>query len=71
MWFGIVVGLLGTVLPTLWLANLKSNRQQSIRRASPDALDVIVVCVEGGLSLPAAMAKVSSELKYRASVTRQ
>lgn len=62
--FGVLVGLCGTLLPMFWLSHLKSNRQRSIRRALPDALDVIVVCVEGGLSLPAALAKVATELRF-------
>ncbi|MCA9248857.1 MAG: type II secretion system F family protein [Planctomycetales bacterium] len=61
--FGVVVGLLGTVLPAAWLNHLKSKRQQNIRRALPDALDVTVVCLEGGLSLPAALDRVAAELK--------
>ena len=61
--FGAVVGLVGNLLPSLWLNHLKSSRQKKIRRALPDALDVIVICLEGGLSLPAALAKVTSEMK--------
>ena len=61
--FGAVVGLVGNLLPSLWLNHLKNGRQKKIRRALPDALDVIIVCLEGGLSLPAALAKVTSELK--------
>jgi tight adherence protein C len=62
--YGVAIGLLGTILPTLWLKTLKSQRQRNIRRALPDALDVIVVCVEGGLSLSAALDRVASELRY-------
>ncbi len=61
--FGAVVGLLGNVLPGLWLRRLKKGRQKNIRRALPDALDVIVVCLEGGLSLSSAFARVASELR--------
>ena len=61
--FGAVIGLLGNLIPTMWLNYLKKDRQTQIRRAMPDALDVIVVCVEGGLSLSAAFAKVSTELR--------
>jgi tight adherence protein C len=60
--FGTFVGLLGYLAPALWLAHLKRSRQTQIRRALPDALDVIVVCLEGGLSLSGAMEKVSVEL---------
>jgi tight adherence protein C len=59
---GVVFGLLGTVLPSLWISNRKTNRQKVMRRSLPDALDVIVICLEGGLSLSAAFARVASEL---------
>ena len=61
--FGALVGLLGNLIPAFWLSHLKSERQKSIRRAMPDALDVIVVCMEGGLSLPAAFDRVATELR--------
>ena len=60
--FGAIVGLVGNVAPGLWLNRLKRSRQKQIRRAIPDALDVIVVCLEGGLSLSGSLAKVSDEL---------
>lgn len=63
LFFGVLAGGLGTILPGLWLDAKKARRQTEIRRALPDALDVIVVCVEGGLSLPGAIARVSNELK--------
>lgn len=59
---GSTVGLVGTLAPRAWLNFLRSRRQQTIRRALPDALDMIVICLEGGLSLPAAFARVSDEL---------
>lgn len=61
--YGVTVGLLGTLLPRIWLRYLKAQRQKNIRRALPDALDVIVICLEGGLSLSASFAKVASELQ--------
>jgi tight adherence protein C len=61
--FGAAVGLIGNVAPALWLNHLKKSRQKQMRRAMPDALDVIVVCLEGGLSLPASLAKVSDEMR--------
>lgn len=60
--YGILAGALGTVAPSFWLDFKKRGRQTKIRRALPDALDVIIVCVEAGMSLPAAIARVSSEL---------
>ncbi len=61
--FGAMVGLIGNFAPSLWIRRLKSERQKSIRRALPDALDIMVVCLEGGLSLSGALARVTSELK--------
>jgi len=60
--FGLIVGVLGTIAPSLYLDHLKRKRQTQIRRALPDALDVIVVCLEGGLSVPASLSRVASEL---------
>ena len=58
----IISGALGMVLPSFWLDMRRNNRQTALRRSLPDALDVIIICVEAGLSLPAAMARVSREL---------
>lgn len=60
--FGAFVGLAGTLAPNMWLRARKARRQKNMRRALPDALDVIVICLEGGLSLPASFARVSDEL---------
>lgn len=61
--YGIIAGVLGTVVPSFWLDYRKSKRQTQIRRALPDALDVIVTCVDAGLSVPAAISRVSRELR--------
>jgi tight adherence protein C len=42
---------------------MKANRQSIFRRALPDALDVLVICLEGGLSLPGSIRRVSHELR--------
>ncbi len=42
--------LLGYYLPDLWVSNATSRRQQSIMRAFPDALDLMLICVESGMS---------------------
>ncbi|MEX2287860.1 MAG: type II secretion system F family protein [Planctomycetaceae bacterium] len=63
LFFGVLAGGFGTIIPGLWLDYKKRRRQTEIMRALPDALDVIVVCVEGGLSLAGAIARVSTELK--------
>ncbi|PHS11677.1 MAG: secretion protein [Blastopirellula sp.] len=60
---GLVLSLVGTLVPSFWLDAMKRKRQQQISRALPDALDVIVVCLEAGLSLRAAISRVAKELK--------
>lgn len=59
---GLVCGVLGKLAPSFWLDHLKAKRQMVIRRSLPDALDVVNICLEGGISLPAALARVSQEL---------
>lgn len=53
---------LGYVGPSFVLDKLITNRQKVIRRAFPDALDLLVVCSEAGLSLDAAIQKVATEI---------
>ncbi len=57
-----ITGIGGIITPGLWLDYRKSARQVKLRRALPDALDVLTVCVEAGLSLTAAIVHVSKEL---------
>jgi tight adherence protein C len=55
-------GLVGCFLPRLWLkAKIKQN-QLALNLALPDALDLMVVCVEAGLTIDAAIQRVGSEL---------
>jgi len=60
--FGAIAGIAGTLAPSFWLDHVKRSRQSKIRRALPDALDVMVVCLEGGLSLPGTLSRVAHEL---------
>jgi len=55
-------GLAGFYLPDLYLSNRTSKRQASIMRAFPDALDLMLICVESGMSIEAAFTRVSSEV---------
>ena len=50
--------LLGWLVPDLWLGRLVEQRQQAIQRSLPDTLDLLVVCIEAGLALDAALARV-------------
>lgn len=52
----------GYYLPQLLLRNLIERRQQSIQRAFPDALDLLLICVESGMSVEAGFARVAAEM---------
>ena len=65
--FGFLVAVAGYLLPDYWLRYAASRRQAEITRHLPDALDLMVVCVEAGLGLDAALARVSSEMKLTSS----
>jgi tight adherence protein C len=58
----LVALALGFLGPSLILDKLIANRQKILRRAFPDALDLLVVCSEAGLSLDSAIQKVAAEL---------
>jgi tight adherence protein C len=60
--FSFGLGLLGYYAPNLYLSNLAAKRQQSIMGAFPDGLDLLLICVESGMSIEAAFHKVSSEV---------
>jgi len=64
----LLFGVVGFYLPSLVLRYLRSKRQQEIFLSLPDALDLMVVCVESGLGLDAAMRKVCDEMKGHAKV---
>ena len=59
----IVVGLLGWLLPGLWLDMKTKRRKRKILEGLPDALDLLVVCVEAGMGLDAAISRVGEEIK--------
>ncbi len=52
----------GFYAPNFYISNIVKKRQQSIRRAWPDALDLLLICVESGMSAEAAFRKVSEEI---------
>lgn len=66
----IVIGgvVLGFYFPQLWLGSKIARRQKSIRRAMPDALDLLTICVEAGLGFDAALAKVSEKWESELSL---
>ena len=60
--WGVALGVVGFYLPTLWLWDVSKKRKLEIQHALPDSLDLMVVCVEAGLGLDAALVKVSQEV---------
>jgi tight adherence protein C len=68
MLYAIGFGLLGFYFPQLWLGSKIARRQKGIRKAMPDALDLLTICVEAGLGFDAAMAKVSEKWETELSL---
>lgn len=66
--YGLGFALLGFYLPQLWISSKISKRQKNIRKAMPDALDLLTICVEAGLGFDAAMAKVSEKWETELSL---
>jgi tight adherence protein C len=58
----IFAAYVGMQLPLVLLKNKISRRQLSIKRAFPDTLDLLLICVESGMSIEAALRKVSDEV---------
>ena len=60
----IALGLafVGSYLPNLFIENLAQKRQQAIRQVFPDALDMLLICVQSGMSVEAAFGRVSKEI---------
>jgi tight adherence protein C len=58
----ILAAFVGLKLPEFYLSNITSKRQASMRRAFPDALDLLLICVESGMSIEHAFRKVSTEI---------
>ena len=55
-------GYLGFYMPNMFIQNLVQRRQTSIRNVFPDALDMLLICVQSGMSIEAALGKVSGEV---------
>jgi len=59
--FGAVIGFM---TPFLWVKSRVNRRRDEIRRAIPNVLDLIIVCVEAGLSLNAAVQRIAKEMRH-------
>ncbi len=62
--FGAFAAMLvfGYKLPDIWVSNLVSKRTGELRKGLPDALDLLVICAEAGLTIDAAFSRVAREL---------
>jgi tight adherence protein C len=58
----MVIAYAGFYLPVIVVSNALQKRQQSIKRAFPDALDLLLICVESGMSIELAFRRVSEEI---------
>ncbi|MEM8877308.1 MAG: type II secretion system F family protein [Pseudomonadota bacterium] len=61
----VLSALLGYYVPGIYVKNLTSKRQTEIKRAFPDSLDLLLICVESGMSIEQAMRKVAEEIGTR------
>ncbi|WP_294122147.1 type II secretion system F family protein [Sphingomonas sp.] len=59
---GMIAALFGLYLPSLWIRAKADRRQQDIINGFPDALDLMLVCVEAGLGMEAAFSRVGMEM---------
>jgi len=60
---GCVMGGVGSIMPGLWIDRIASHRRSQLRDALPDFLDLMIVCLEGGMSLQETLRRVGSELQ--------
>lgn len=60
----VFVALMGVYLPELWLRNRVSKRKLAFLNGLPDALDLLVVCVESGMGLDQALLRAGEEMRF-------
>jgi tight adherence protein C len=65
----LVFMVLGYFFPDLWIRSKINSRQKQVRRAMPDALDLLTICVEAGLGFDAAMSKVNEKWDNELSIS--
>jgi tight adherence protein C len=63
IFYYLIAATCGYYAPSMWLKRAMASRQDALQRAIPDALDLMVVCVEAGLGLDQAMARVGEEVR--------
>ncbi len=60
--YALGLAVAGYYAPAIYLSNVAAKRRESIMRAFPDALDLLLICVEAGMSIEAAFQKVAAEV---------
>ena len=60
--YGLLLGVFGYMIPGFWLSREVTKRKKMITNGLPDALDLLIVCVEAGLGLDQAIVKAAEEL---------
>ncbi len=60
---GSVLGGFGSIAPSLWLDGAVARHHLQLRKSLPDFLDLMIVCLEGGMSLQETIRRVSDELR--------
>jgi tight adherence protein C len=63
VFYYVLAATCGYYAPVVWLRKAISDRKDALQRAIPDALDLMVVCVEAGLGLDQAISRVGEEIK--------
>ena len=64
----LAAATLGVMLPEAWLRRRTASRQRELFQALPDAIDLLVVCLEAGLGLDAALERVQRDMQLRSPV---
>jgi tight adherence protein C len=64
LFYYVCLAACGYYAPLIWLKRVIAHRQDALQRAIPDALDLMVVCVEAGLGLDQAIARVGQEVSH-------
>lgn len=59
---GVGAGVVGFYLPNMFIQNMIQRRQAALKNAFPDALDMLLICVQSGMSIEAAFGKVAKEI---------
>jgi len=63
--YSLIIGILGFLIPSLWLQNRVKKRSTEIFHTLPDILDLLTVCVEAGIGIDAALIKTSENPQFR------